>query len=57
MQVRAGEAGFQDHFRCDRYMKLNNEWHFTTREQTVEGPYSSKQAAADGLKHYLYRNK
>jgi hypothetical protein len=56
MQVRVGEAGFQDYFRCDRYVKLNSAWHFTTREQTMEGPFASKQAAADGLTRYIKLN-
>ena len=53
MQVRTGEAGYQDYFRCDRFVKINNDWHFTTREQTMEGPFASKQAAEQGLKRYL----
>jgi hypothetical protein len=53
MQVRIGEAGFQEYFRCDRFVKINNDWHFTTREQTMEGPFASKQAAAEGLQRYI----
>lgn len=53
MQVRDGEAGFQDYFRCDRYVRINNDWHYTTREQTMEGPFATKQAAQDGLKRYI----
>lgn len=53
MHVRAGEAGFQSYFRCERYFQINGQWHFTTREQTVEGPFASKSAAAEGLQRYI----
>lgn len=53
MHVRAGEAGFQSYFRCDRYLQINGQWHFTTREQTVEGPYDSKTTAQGGLRRYI----
>ena len=53
MHVRAGEASFQNHFRCQRFFQINGQWHFTTREQTVEGPYPSKSNAEQGLKRYV----
>lgn len=53
MHVRAGEAGFQNYFRCERFFQINGKWHFTTREQTVEGPFSSKSNAQDGLRRYI----
>jgi hypothetical protein len=53
MNVRAGEARFHNHFRCDRFLKINSQWHFTTREQTVEGPFPTRHAALAGLKRYL----
>ena len=53
MHVRAGEAEFQNYFRCDRFFQINSQWHFTTREQTVEGPFATKVAAKEGLKRYV----
>ena len=52
MQVRAGDLK-QHYFRSDRYFQSNGQWHFATREQTIEGPYPTRAKAEAGLARYV----
>ena len=53
MHVRSGEPKLQNYFRCDRYFQTNGQWHFTTREQTVEGPFRSRAKAEAAVMRYI----
>ena len=66
MQSLEGESAEMSHFRkddvslrcwfrTDRWLKQDKKWFFHTRERTLEGPYSSRQDAMDGLVQYVHR--
>ena len=52
MSVRPGEAE-KSWFRSERFMHVNDQWYFTTREMTEEGPFSSRQDAEMELLLYI----
>lgn len=52
MTVRTGES-IKNWFRSDRYMHVNDQWFFITREMTEEGPYGSKSEAEMELALYI----
>jgi len=52
MTVRIGETT-KSWFRSERYLHVNDQWYFTTREMTEEGPYITKQEAEMELMLYI----
>ena len=52
MDVRSGE-NVKTWFRGDRFLHINDQWFFMTREQTQEGPFSSRQEAERELNYYI----
>lgn len=52
MSVRTGELE-KRWFRSERITHINDQWFFTTREFTEEGPFSSKQDAEMELLLYI----
>lgn len=36
-------------YRSDRFIKIDNQWYFTTRENREVGPFESRAAAEHGL--------
>lgn len=40
-------------FRTDRFFCQDGEWYFTTRENTIRGPYASRGDAEQELMLYL----
>ena len=52
MSVRTGETN-KRWFRNERFSHVNDEWFFTTREFTEEGPFFSKQDAEMELLLYI----
>ena len=40
-------------FRSQRFFSEGNQWYFTTRENTIEGPYESRADAEQELMMYL----
>ncbi|MBD3643620.1 MAG: DUF6316 family protein [Alcanivorax sp.] len=40
-------------FRSDRFFTEGSQWYFATRENTVEGPFISREEAENGLMLYL----
>ena len=52
MSVRTGETD-KRWFRSERFTHVNDQWFFTTREMTEEGPFESKQDAAMELILYI----
>jgi len=52
MSVRTGETT-KNWFRSERFMHVNDQWFFSTREMTEEGPFSSKEDAEMELLLYI----
>ncbi|WP_133776368.1 DUF6316 family protein [Pseudomonas graminis] len=42
-------------FRCDRVSRVNGLYFFSTRENTLEGPFVSKEDAARETEAYIRR--
>jgi len=40
-------------FRSQRFFSEGNKWYFTTRENTIEGPFDSREDAEQELMMYL----
>ena len=52
MASRKGELELS-HFRSDRFAMVNGNWFFTTRENTIEGPFTTRLDAENALERYL----
>ena len=52
MQVRTGEQA-KTWYRSDRFLRTQTGWYFLTREQTQEGPFSSRDVAEKELNCYI----
>jgi hypothetical protein len=52
MNVRGGEES-KSWFRSDRMLHVNENWYFVTRENTQEGPFSSRNEAENELTLYI----
>ncbi|RRJ83397.1 DUF6316 family protein [Aestuariirhabdus litorea] len=52
MDYRSGE-GERTWFRSERFLCMNGEWYFITREGSQEGPYRSQAEAERDLCIYI----
>jgi len=52
MAVRSGEPD-KSYFRCDRFAQVNGRWFFSTREDTVEGPFVTHEDAENAVERYV----
>lgn len=52
MSVRSGEEN-KNWYRSDRFIVIDGEWYFTTREGQDVGPFLSQKAAVTGLDVYI----
>lgn len=52
MEVRSGEQD-KRWFRSDRFMRVNGQWYFQTREGSCEGPFDNLKEAQMELLLYL----
>ena len=52
MTCRAGEND-RTWFRNERFLCINGEWYFLTRENTQEGPFDTKREAEMELMLFL----
>lgn len=43
------------HYRSDRVTRVNGEYFFSTRENTLEGPYSNRTDAERETEAYIQR--
>ena len=48
MDYRKDDAASRTWFRSDRFFSQGPNWYFSTRENTVEGPYDSRLEALTG---------
>ena len=55
MSRRTGDPENKAFFRSDRFFCEGNNWYFSTREGTTEGPFESKEDAQQELFLYLRR--
>lgn len=53
--MRAQDNAPATHFRSDRMCRVNGELYFSTRENTLEGPYENAEVAAREIQAYIER--
>lgn len=53
--MRAQDNAPATHFRSDRMCRVNGQLYFSTRENTLEGPYDNPEAAAREIQAYIER--
>ncbi|VVP77293.1 hypothetical protein PS918_01974 [Pseudomonas fluorescens] len=53
--MRAQDNAPATHFRSDRLCRVNGELYFSTRENTLEGPFVSAEVAAREIEAYIGR--
>ena len=53
--MRAQDSAPATHFRSERLCRVNGELFFSTRENTLEGPFDSAQKAEQEIKAYIAR--
>ncbi|VVM60143.1 hypothetical protein PS645_01213 [Pseudomonas fluorescens] len=53
--MRAQDNAPATHFRSDRMCRINGELYFSTRENTLEGPYENAEVAAREIQAYIER--
>ena len=56
MKVRSGEKQ-KGWFRSNRFLQINGDWFFITREMTEEGPFYSKQEAENASINYITKKE
>jgi len=52
MVVRTGEPD-KSYFRSNRFARVNGSWFFSTREDTVEGPFVTREDAENAVERYV----
>ena len=50
--LRKTDLDTRSRYRTDRFIKDGEDWYFSTREGTIEGPFELKQAAEARLEIY-----
>jgi hypothetical protein len=55
LAMRALDNAPATHFRSDRLCRVNGELYFSTRENTLEGPFDSAEKAEQEIKAYIAR--
>lgn len=53
--MRAQDNAPATHFRSDRICRVNGELYFSTRENTLEGPFENPEQAAQQIQAYIER--
>ncbi|NUU35698.1 DUF6316 family protein [Pseudomonas sp. C2B4] len=53
--MRAQDNAPALHFRSERLCRVNGELYFSTRENTLEGPFVNAEAAAREVRAYVER--
>jgi len=53
--MRAQDKAPATHFRSDRLCRVNGELFFSTRENTLEGPFNDAEAAQREIQAYIER--
>jgi len=55
LAMRAADSAPATHFRSDRVCRVNGELYFSTRENTLEGPFDSHEKAEQEIRAYIAR--
>jgi hypothetical protein len=45
--------GAKCHYRSERLQRDGNQWYFSTREGTLEGPFGERHLALQALERYV----
>ena len=53
--MRAQDNAPATHFRSDRMCRVNGELYFSTRENTLEGPFENLEKAEVQIQAYIER--
>ncbi|VVP95704.1 hypothetical protein PS914_03560 [Pseudomonas fluorescens] len=53
--MRAQDNAPATHFRSDRMCRVNGELYFSTRENTLEGPFEDMEKAEVQIQAYIER--
>ncbi|MDD2054904.1 DUF6316 family protein [Pseudomonas putida] len=53
--MRSSDTAPATHFRSDRISSVNGQYYFTTRENTLEGPFLSRSETQREIDAYLRR--
>ncbi|WP_434766333.1 DUF6316 family protein [Pseudomonas triticicola] len=53
--MRAEDSAPATRFRSDRVCRVNGELYFSTRENTLEGPFDSHEKAEQEIRAYIAR--
>ena len=53
--MRAQDNAPATHFRSDRMCRVNGELYFSTRENTLEGPFENQEKAEVQIQAYIER--
>ncbi|MVV50381.1 hypothetical protein EJA72_19390 [Pseudomonas sp. PB120] len=53
--MRAQDNAPATHFRSDRMCRVNGELYFSTRENTLEGPFENAEKAEREIQAYIAR--
>ena len=53
--MRAQDTAPATHFRSDRVCRVNGELFFSTRENTLEGPFDNLESAEKEIRAYIAR--
>jgi hypothetical protein len=53
--MRAHDNAPATHFRSDRLCRVNGQLYFSTRENTLEGPFDNPQIAQREIQAYIER--
>ncbi len=53
--MRAQDNAPATHFRSDRMCRVNGELYFSTRENTLEGPFENMETAELKIQAYIAR--
>lgn len=51
--IRKSDAAFIQPIQSSRYLEINDDWFFFTREKDLLGPYRSKTIAQHAVKVYI----
>ena len=55
LAMRAADSATTTRFRSDRVCRINGQLFFSTRENTLEGPFDSHEKAEQEIKAYIAR--
>jgi len=55
LAMRAADSAPATRFRSDRVCRINGQLFFSTRENTLEGPFDSHEKAEQEIKAYIAR--